>query len=163
MKITRHTAGEAIFPYIAYIPENCSEVLRLRYYQGMTREKCGGALGIGVDRVLQMERKGIGILRQPKYAACLRPFFDYDFYWHTGLSAFLHAGMSVQERYLVIEEERKERAKQRRKERDAKQRETRYQSDREEKMEQAMREAQEKVARMTPEEKERLLKLYGLA
>ena len=25
MKITKHTAGEAIFPYIAYIPENCSE------------------------------------------------------------------------------------------------------------------------------------------
>ncbi len=25
MKITKHTANEAIFPYIAYIPDNCSE------------------------------------------------------------------------------------------------------------------------------------------
>lgn len=25
MKITKHTAEEAVFPYIAYIPENCSE------------------------------------------------------------------------------------------------------------------------------------------
>lgn len=99
------------------IPENYSEVLRLRYYQNMTLEECSGALGLGYERVRQMENKGISILRQPKNAACLRPFFDFDFYCCTGMSAFLHSGMSVQERYLLVEEHRKKLAQDRERER----------------------------------------------
>lgn len=105
------------------IPENCSEVLRLRYYQSMTLEECGGMLGVGYDKVKQIENKGIGILRRPKNAACLRPFFEFDFYCCTGMSTFLHSGMSVQERYLLVEEHRKKLAEER--ERNSRERENR--------------------------------------
>ena len=40
----------------------------------MTLEECGGVLGVGYERVRQMENKGIRILRQPKNAACLRRY-----------------------------------------------------------------------------------------
>lgn len=145
------------------VPENYGEVLRLRYYQDMTLEECGGVLGVGAERVRQMENKGLRFLRQPKNAACLRPFFDFNFFCYTGMSAFLNSGMSIQERYLIAEEEQQRKAEARRQEREQRRREERSQSEYEEIMDRAIQEAQEKVARMTPEEKRALLEQYGLA
>lgn len=100
------------------LPENYGEVLRLRYYQDMTLQQCGNVLGVGYERVRQMEYKGIRILRKPKNAACLRSFYDFDFFGSTGISAFLHSGMSVQERYLINEEEQQRKAEARRRKRE---------------------------------------------
>lgn len=145
------------------LPENYGEVLRLRYYQDMTLQQCGNVLGVGYERVRQMECKGIRILRKPKNAACLRSFYDFDFFGSTGMSAFLHSGMSVQERYLINEEEQQRKDEARRKRREQRRREERSQSEYEEIMDRAMQEAQSKVARMTPEEKRALLEKYGYA
>ena len=145
------------------VPENYGEVLRLRYYQDMTLEECGGVLGVGAERVRQMENKGLRFLRQPKNAACLRPFFDFNFFCYTGMSAFLNSGMSVQERYLIAEEEQQRKAEVRRQKREQRRREERSQSEYAEIMDTAMQEAQAKVAGMTPEEKRALLEKYGLA
>lgn len=97
------------------IPEQYSEVLRLRYYQEMPTKECGVVLGVEAEKVRQLEEKGLDILRKPKNAACLRSFVDFNFYCYTGMTAFTHTGMSIQERYLLAEEERQEKMEARRK------------------------------------------------
>ena len=89
----------------------------------------------------------------------LYTFCDFDFYGGTGLGAFRYGGMSVQERYLVVEEERKERQSSRHR----KDRENEIRNSVSAMMESITAETEARVAAMTPEEKERLLKLYGLA
>lgn len=99
------------------LPEQSAEVLRLRHYRGLTLAGIGEIQGTTPERVRQIENKAIRLLRKPSIACHLRPFYDFDFYCGTSLRAFQNSGMSVQERYLVIEEEQKERAEQRRRER----------------------------------------------
>ena len=114
----RKQLHEALEKALSEIPENYSDVLRLRYYQGMTLEDAGKTLGISGEQARQREGKGIRKLRAPKMAATLRPFYDFDFYCGTGLSAFRGSGLSIQERYVVLEEQRwgKERRKRQDKE-----------------------------------------------
>ena len=140
------------------VPENYGEVLRLRYYQNMTLQECGGVLGVGAERVRQMENRGLRILRQPKNAVQLRPFFDFDFFRYAGMGAFLNSGMSVQERYLIAEEDA-----QRRQRRESKRQKEKAQKEVQDTIERIRQEAQAKVARMTPEEKRALLEKYGYA
>lgn len=162
-KLWREQLHEALEAALATIPEQSAEVLRLRHYQGLTLADVGEIHGKSPERIRQMENKALRQLRKPSIACRLRPFYNFDFYCGTGLGAFQHTGMSIQERYLVIEEDRKERAEQRRKEREEKQRQERLQSEHEEAMEMAMQEARAKVVAMTPEEKRALLEKYGYA
>lgn len=71
--------------------------------------------------------------------------------------------MSIQERYLVAEEEAQEREKQRRRERENKRRQDQIQNAVGETMASIYREAEDRVSRMTPEEKQALLAKYGYA
>lgn len=156
---------KAVGSAMSTVPEQYREILRLRYWEDMTLEDIGELRGVSKERVRQMENKGIRLLRQPRNAGHLRPFHDFDFYCHTSLSAFNQTGMSVQERYLVIEEERKEREAKERKRRDEEW-QRRVEESRRWIVERQARRAQEiddAIRQMTPEEKERLLKLYGYA
>lgn len=139
---------------LAAMPDNCREVLRLRYYRDMTLSDCGELLGVGAERVRQMECRGLRFLRRPQNAATLYSFYDFNFYAGTGAGAFSHSGMSVQERYLIVEEERREREAKRRAEKQAKQQNA---------VDIATQRAEERLAAMTPEEKQRLLAAYGYA
>ena len=150
---------EVVEAALATVPEKYRDILRLRYWEEMTLEDIGDLRGISKERVRQMENKALRHLQQPKTASQLYTFFDFDFYRGTGLSAFRHSGMSVQERYLVVEEERKERENRRHRKRQ----ESEIQNQVNAMMENIAREAAEKAANITPEEKERLLKLYGFA
>lgn len=154
-RIYRQQLHEALEAALAALPEQSAEVLRLRYYQGLTLADAGEIRGTTAERIRQMENKAIRQLRKPSIACHLRPFYDFDFYCGAGLGAFQHTGMSIQERYLLIEEDRKERAEQRRKEK--------FQSEHEEIVDRVMQDAQAKVARMTQEEKRALLEKYGYA
>ena len=145
------------------VPANYSEVLRLRYYQDMTLEECGDVLGVAAERVRQMENKGLRFLRQPKNAACLRPFFDFDFFCGTGMGAFTHTGMSVQERYLIAEEEQQKKAEALRREREPRRQAKKIQDDYEITMEQLMADVNARISAMTPEEKQALLEKYVYA
>lgn len=155
----RKQLQEAVGAALSTVPEHYREILRLRYWENMTREDIGNLRGISNERVRQMENKGIRILRQPKTASKLYAFCDFDFYSGTGLGAFRYGGMSVQERYLVVEEERKERQSSRHR----KDRENEIRNSVSVMMESITAEAATRVAAMTPEEKEGLLKMYGLA
>lgn len=154
-KELQETVGSAL----STVPEQYREILRLRYWEDMTLEDIGELRGVSKERVRKMENKGIRILRQPQTASQLYTFFDFDFYGGTGLGAFRYSGMSVQERYLVIQEERKERQSSRHR----KDRENEIRISVSAMMESITAETETRVAAMSPEEKERLLKLYGLA
>ena len=67
--------------------------------------------------------------------------------------------MSVQERYLVIEEERQEREKHQCRENRRQKEKSKHEV--EDTIERINQEAQERVNRMTPEEKRALLEKYG--
>lgn len=102
---------ETMKELLATMPEQYGEVLRLRYYEGQTYAEVAEVQGITPEQARQTESKGIRRLRQPKNAARLRPFHEFNSYSGTGLGAFRATGMSVQERYLVHEEDREERRK----------------------------------------------------
>ncbi len=138
---------ETLEAALAELPRQSAEVLRLRHYQGLTLTDIGNIRGTTAEQVRQVENKALRKLREPGIARRLRPFIDFDFYGGTGLSAFRHSGLSIQERYLIKDERRREA---RRRERARKE------------IEQIRQEAEEQVNRMTQEEKGRLLKQYGL-
>ena len=154
---------DALEASLSAIPEQSAEILRLRYYHGLTLAEVGDIRGTGVERIRQMENKALRQIRKPSIACHLRPFYDFDFYCGTGLGAYQHTGMSVQERYLMIEEERREREERRRKDRRDNQQKERFQSEFEQNNERVKQQAQAKVASMTPEEKRALLEKYWLA
>ena len=160
-KLWQEQLHEAVEMALAELPEQSAEIMRLRYYQGLTAAEAGELSGVGRDGVRRIESKAIRQLRKPSVACHLRPFYDFDFYCGTGLGAFQHTGMSIQERYLVIEEERKEKAEQQRLDRERRRREKKNRIAFEESMERTRQQAEELVSRMTPEEKARLLAEYG--
>ena len=127
----RKELQEAMETALSTLPEQYREILRLRYWENMTLTEVGDLRGVGYERVRQMENKAIRQLQKPGVACHLRPFLDFDFYCGTGLGAFLYGGMSVQERYLMIEEERKERAERRRREQEEQERQHRVQREKE--------------------------------
>ena len=155
----RKQLKEAVGAALLTVPEQYREILRLRYWEDMALEDIGELRGVSKERVRQMENKGIRILRQPQTASQLYTFFDFDFYGGTGLGAFRYSGMSVQERYLLVEEERKERQSSRHR----KDRENEIRNSVSAMMEGITAGTEARVAAMTPEEKEQLLKLYGMA
>lgn len=150
---------EAMEAALGSIPEQSAEILRLRYYQGMTLSDVGESRGVSIERIRHMENKALLQLRKPGIACHLWPFVNFDFYCGTGLGAFQNSGMSIQERYLMVQEERRERADQRFREQMAR----RHKAEFEETQKRLRQEAEERVSRMTPEEKQALLEKYGLA
>lgn len=162
-KLWQQQLHEALETALAALPEQSAEVLRLRHYRGLTLADVGQIRGTTPEHIRQMENRAIRQLRKPSIACHLLPFYDFDFYYGTSLAAFQHSNMSIQERYLIVEENRRERAEQQRKAREEKRQRDRIQREYEEIMERARQEAQAKVARMTPEEKRALLEKYGCA
>lgn len=99
----------AIDRALSELPADVAEVLRLRHYDRLTLNEIGKRWQLSRERIRQMEYKGIRKMREPKIACILRPFMDFDFYSSTGLTAYQHSGMSIQERYVMMEEQRRER------------------------------------------------------
>ena len=86
------------------LPIEQSTVLRQRYYAQQTLAGAAQNLGTTAEEVRKLEGKGLKALRHYKLANRIRPFYDFDCYSGTGLSAFRHSGMSVQEHYLICME-----------------------------------------------------------
>lgn len=159
----RRQLREAVEAVLADIPEQSREVIRMRIFQEMTLLQVAEIQGTTPERIRQKENKAIRELRKPRNACRLRSFYDFNSYFGTGLGAFRATGMSVQERYLVIEEEAQERENRRRQERESTRQKEKIQNQVRDTIDRINQEAQEKVARMTPEEKRALLEKYGYA
>lgn len=162
-KLWREQLHEALEIALKIVPQRYRDILRLRFYQDMTLEEVSELRGISKERIRQMENRGLRILREPANAVCLRPFYYFDFFRGIGLGAFRYSGMSIQERYLIIEEERQEQERKRQKEWEQAQqnREKRIHEEYQNLMDQCVVSASDRVARMTPEEKLALLEKYG--
>lgn len=161
--IYRQQLHDALEVALDAIPDQYSEVLRQRHYEGLSLAEIGESRGVSAEYVRHLEGKALRHIRRPSIACRLQPFCDLDFYCGTGLSAFQHTGMSIQERYLVIAEDRREKAEQQRQDRERRRREKKNRIAFEESMECTRQQAEELVSRMTPEEKARLLAKYGSA
>ena len=111
---------EALEAALAAIPAKYSQVLQLRYLQSKSLSEAGAVIGVSSERVRQMETKGLKILRQPETAANLIAFYDFSYYTGTGLGSFQKSGLTIQEKYLILEEQMKE--KRERLEREARER-----------------------------------------
>lgn len=140
--IFREQLHDAIEKALAAIPEQYADVIRMRYYQGMTLESAAEVRGVSRERIRAMENKAIRQLRKPHIVNQLLPYYNFDFYGGTGLGAFRHSGMSIQERYLIVEEERRHKKVQAL-------------------MDSIAEIVESRVANMTPEEKRALLEKYG--
>lgn len=95
------------------IPPQYSDVVRRRFYDGKALEEISQEKKVSLERVRQLESKGIELLRESEHACELYPFYEFDFYCGIGLQAFRNRGMSVQERYLIIMENRRQREEKR--------------------------------------------------
>lgn len=149
-----HDALESV---LAEIPEQYSEVLRLRYMDDMTLAEIGQLRGVGYESIRKMENRALREIRRPRYTARLRPFRCFDYYSGSGLDAFRNTGMSIQEKYLIDEEKRLERDAQRNRERERRNQEAQLRKEAKEHLEQLRQAAMERLSRMDPEEKARML------
>lgn len=105
----REQLREALEAALESIPEKYSRVIQLRYLQNQSLSETGAVIGVSSERVRQMENKGLKILRQPETAANLIEFYDFSYYTGTGLGAFRQSGLTIQEKYLILEEQKKEK------------------------------------------------------
>lgn len=121
--VYRDQLHEALEKALSTLPEECSQTLRLRFYEGQGIAETAQTLGVSDSSVKQFERKGLEALRLPKTAAHLIPFYDFNFYIASGLTSFQRSGMSVQEKYLVIMENREYKRKQKKWQEEQKKRE----------------------------------------
>lgn len=112
---------EALEAALSAIPPKQSDVLRMRYYEGLTHTQIGERIGKAKQTAQQREMKGLAALRSPEIACKLRPFIQYDFYagsgfyQGTGIGAFERNGMRMQERYMILTEDKEYMEEQQRK------------------------------------------------
>lgn len=95
---------EAMEGVLAELPEEQSDVIKQRYYEQQTLAGTAERMGTTAEEVRKLKGRGLKALRHYKLANRIRPFYDFDCYAGTGLSAFRNSGMSVQERYLIVRE-----------------------------------------------------------
>lgn len=87
------------------LPAEFREILRLHYYDGLNLRDIAKLQGVSKSRIGQVKLKALEELRKPKHLHNLLPFYRFDFYHGAGLQSFKYSGMSIQEKYLIQEEE----------------------------------------------------------
>ncbi len=106
-----HNALEAAMGELSPVQ---ADILRRRYWQGLSLGAIGEDIGKSGERVRGIEREAIRELRRPRISRQLRCFIDFDMYHGTGLGAFRSSGSSIQERYVLKQERMEERLYKRR-------------------------------------------------
>lgn len=151
-RLWRDQLRETMAAVLEDLPQKQKCVLHGRYWLNQTLEQVGADNGISKQQAQRVESQALWRLRRSDKAKELIPFADFNFYTGTGLGAFRSTGTSIQERYLIAQEERAERRQNKK-----------TQQDTERIMEQLTQEAERKAAGMTLEEKRLLLEQYGFA
>lgn len=111
--IWRNQLHEALETAISDLSDDQAKVIRAKFWHEADRSKIAADMGITSEKVRALEGKAIRTLRKPEYACTLVDFYDFSYYSGTGLTTYQHTGASVQERYVMIQEERRERARKR--------------------------------------------------
>lgn len=98
---------EALAEALTEIPADQSQVLQLRFFEQKTLVEVGEAMGMTADEINGLESKGIRAMRHPRIAKKLRPLYeDFDFCNGSGMGAWRKSGLSIQERYLILMDQR---------------------------------------------------------
>lgn len=126
--IWREQLRGAVAEVLQELPEEQSAVLRHRFWDQQTYEQIAGNMGSNTSAVIRTEHKALRVLRQPRHRKRLMPFYDFNYHSGTGLGVFRATGMSVQERYLVMEEDARERENRRRQKLEGRHRKEKIQS-----------------------------------
>lgn len=103
-RIYQQQLHNALTAALEKLPDNERDVIQKKYLEGIPAEQIAVERGTTREVIRQNEKNGLRQLRHPANAKLLRPFYDFDYYGLSGLSAFKNTGMSVQERYLIHQE-----------------------------------------------------------
>lgn len=120
-RIHREQIHGAIERELEALPEREADVIRKRYYEGLTLKETGAAIGVGPERIRQLEAKALRKLRRPAPSRRLIACYSEGGAYSAGLRragyvAFKYDHTSAQERAIIRLEEMtgriwKERAK----------------------------------------------------
>lgn len=94
-------------PWIAVdqLPDNLPEVIRHRYIDGMTLKETGQRMGVGIERVRQIEAKAMRTLRSPRRCRTFRAYYEEYIepcsYRHVGVRSFQNTWLSEVEREVL--------------------------------------------------------------
>ena len=87
------------------LPDNLPEVLRHRYIDGMTLKETGQSMGVGIERVRQIEYKAMRKLRTRKRNQRFRGYYEEYLaaapVHHVGVDNFHRTWMSEVEREVL--------------------------------------------------------------
>jgi RNA polymerase sigma factor (sigma-70 family) len=108
-KVWRAQLRDAVAEVLKELPEEQQEVLYSRFWQGKTYDATGADMNMTGTSARQIEGKALRTIRQDRYLKRLKPFHNFDCYRGTGLAAFKHSGMSVQERYIITREKNEQK------------------------------------------------------
>lgn len=100
---------EAIEKELRAIPEREADVIRKRYYNGLTLKETAATIGVSPERVRQLESGALRKLRRPKAEKRLQAYFTDSGAYSAGLRCGLHffkdTHTSAQERAIMKLEE----------------------------------------------------------
>ena len=111
--IYRAELAAALEAAVAELPEEQAEIIRRRYYDRQTFRELEEDMGLRPGSAHGKERDALHKIRRSPAGNRLRGFLDFDYYGGTGIFAFTHSGLSVQERYLMAQERAAAAAKKR--------------------------------------------------
>ena len=103
----RHELHNALCEALKTIPAEYRSVIERRYFNGQTIKSIAADLLTTVNEVKRCESGGLWAIRRSPAINTLRSFSDFDFYRGAGLRTFRHTGESIQESYLIYEENAK--------------------------------------------------------
>lgn len=109
----RNQLRAALEAALSDLPTDQGEIMRAKFWDGADRSEIAAGMGITSEKVRSLEGQAIRTLRKPEHACKLIDFYDFSYYSGTGLTTFQHTGASIQDRFLLIQEERRERARKR--------------------------------------------------
>lgn len=103
----RQELHNALCETLKTIPAEYRSVIERRYFNGQTIKSIAADLLTTVNEVKRCESGGLWAIRRSPAINTLRSFSDFDFYRGAGLRTFRHTGASIQESYLIYEENAK--------------------------------------------------------
>lgn len=106
-EIYRQQLHSALSEALQAIPAKYRDVIERRFFHGQAVKSIAAEQLTTPAEINRCERGGLQAIRHSPSIHKLREFSDFDFYRGTGLRTFRHTGASIQENYLIYEENAK--------------------------------------------------------
>ena len=104
-ELDRENMKRELWIAVDQLPDNLPEVIRHRYIDGMTLKETGQRMGVGIERVRQIEAKAMRTLRSPRRCRTFRAYYEEYIepcsYWHVGVRSFQNTWLSEVEREVL--------------------------------------------------------------